>query len=230
MALLVRHRVSTRHQMCGPVRQNGPASLSRMIGTLLAGLGTGLSLIVAIGAQNAFVLRQGLRREHAGWVAAFCSVADALLICAGVAGIGALVEQAPVVLDLLRWFGVAFLTAYAAMALHRAIRPETLGSGEARRGASLRTVLTSAAALTFLNPHVYLDTVLLVGSIANQHGDRGRWVFAAGAVLASIGWFFLLAYAARWLAPLFAKPAAWRVLDVSVAAVMLVVALSLAFG
>lgn len=201
-----------------------------MLTTLLAGLGTGLSLIVAIGAQNAFVLRQGIRREHVGAVALLCALADALLIGAGVLGIGSLVERAPGVLDVVRWGGVAFLLCYAALALRRAVHPDALRAGESGTGASLRAALTTAAALTFLNPHVYLDTVLLLGSIANQHGDDGRWVFAAGATLGSFAWFFGLGYGARRLAPLFAKPMAWRVLDGLIAVVMILIALSLAFG
>lgn len=200
-----------------------------MLTTLLAGLGTGLSLIVAIGAQNAFVLRQGIRREHVGPVALLCALADALLIGAGVLGIGSLIERAPGVLDVVRWGGVAFLLCYAALALRRAVHPDALRAGESGTGASLRAALTTAAALTFLNPHVYLDTVLLLGSIANQHGDDGRWVFAAGATLGSFAWFFGLGYGARRLAPLFAKPMAWRVLDGLIAVVMILIALSLAF-
>lgn len=207
-----------------------PPSLTRVIGTLLAGLGTGLSLIVAIGAQNAFVLRQGLRGEHAVAVAALCSLADVALICAGVLGIGAVVEEAPLALDILRWAGVVFLIGYAAMALRRGIRPDTLRAADSATGASLGAVLATAAALTFLNPHVYLDTVLLLGSIANQYDGEGRWVFATGAAVASVGWFFAVACGARWLAPLFARPIAWRVLDVSIAVVMLLIALSLALA
>ena len=201
-----------------------------MLTTLLAGLGSGLSLIVAIGAQNAFVLRQGIRREHVGPVALLCALADALLIAAGVLGIGTLVERAPAVLDVVRWGGVSFLLCYAALALHRAVHPEVLRAGESRDGVSLGAALTTAAALTFLNPHVYLDTVLLLGSIANQHGDDGRWVFAAGAALGSFAWFFGLGYGARRLAPLFANVVAWRVLDALIALVMTVIALSLALG
>ena len=201
-----------------------------MIPTLLAGLGTGLSLIVAIGAQNAFVLRQGIRREHVGPVALFCALADAVLICAGVLGIGTLVERAPVVLDVVRWGGVVFLVSYAALALRRAVHPDALRAGESANGVSLRAALTTATALTFLNPHVYLDTVLLLGSIANTHGDDGRWVFATGAVLGSFGWFFGLGYGARRLAPLFARPMAWRVLDGLIALVMVLIAASLALG
>lgn len=198
--------------------------------TALAGLVTGLSLIVAIGAQNAFVLRQGIRREHVGAVALLCSVADAALILAGVTGIGTIVERAPVVLDVVRWAGAAFLLGYAALALRRALRPGELHAATEGVGVGLRAVLAAAAALTFLNPHVYLDTVLLVGSIANQHGDDGRWVFALGAVLGSFVWFFGLAYGARRLAPLFARPSAWRVLDGLIAVVMAAIAVSLVHG
>jgi L-lysine exporter family protein LysE/ArgO len=198
--------------------------------TLLTGLGSGLSLIVAIGAQNAFVLRQGIRREHVGPVALLCALADALLIGGGVLGIGALVEQAPVVLDVVRWGGVGFLLCYAALALRRAVHPHAFRAGESGAGASLNAALTTAAALTFLNPHVYLDTVLLLGSIANQHGDDGRWVFAVGAALGSFAWFYGLGYGARRLAPLFAEPMAWRVLDALIAVVMTLIALSLALG
>ena len=193
---------------------------------LLTGFATGLSLIVAIGAQNAFVLRQGLRREHVLPVAALCATADALLVTAGVAGVGTLVESAPLVVDVLRWGGVAFLLAYAALALRRALRPGALVV-EDRAPSRLLPVLGTAAALTFLNPHVYLDTVLLLGSIAAQHGPDGRWVFAAGAVVASVVWFFGLGLGARRLAPLFTRPAAWRVVDLLVAAVMVAVAVGL---
>ena len=198
--------------------------------TAVAGLLTGLSLIVAIGAQNAFVLRQGIRREHVAAVALLCSLADAVLIVAGVAGIGTIVERAPVVLDVVRWAGAAFLLAYAALALRRALRPGELHAATGGVRVGLPTVLAAAAALTFLNPHVYLDTVLLLGSIANQHGGDGRWVFALGATLGSFLWFFGLAYGARRLAPLFARPAAWRVLDGVIAAVMAAIAVSLVAG
>ena len=201
-----------------------------MLTTLLAGLVTGLTLIVAIGAQNAFVLRQGIRREHVGAVALLCSVSDAVLILAGVTGIGTIVERAPVVLDVVRWAGAAFLMGYAVLALRRAVHPGELHATTGGPPVALRPVLTTAAALTFLNPHVYLDTVLLVGSIANQYGDPGRWVFAFGAVLGSFLWFFGLAYGAGRLAPLFARPAAWRVLDGLIAVVMATIAVSLLLG
>lgn len=196
---------------------------------LLAGLGSGLSLIVAIGAQNAFVLRQGIRREHVLGVVALCAVSDAVLIFAGVAGVGALVAAAPWVLVVARWAGAAFLVAYAALALRRAIRPAALTAGTAG-GVSRSSVLGTAAALTWLNPHVYLDTMVLLGTIANAQGDPARWVFAAGAVLGSFLWFPFLGLGARLLAGFFARPASWRVLDSLVAAVMLVIAVALLMG
>lgn len=194
--------------------------------TALLGFGTGLSLIVAIGAQNAYVLRQGLRREHELPIALLCALADAALICLGTLGIGALLKAAPGFFEVFRWGGVLFLMTYAALAVRRALRPESLkveGAGER----SLRAALVTAAALTFLNPHVYLDTMIFVGSVANQHRDL-RWVFAGGATLASFVWFFGLALGARRLTRFFARPVTWRILDLSVAAVMVAVAISLA--
>lgn len=220
--------MSTRHQLTWPVRVSAYASL--VIATALAGLGTGLSLIVAIGAQNAHVLRQGIRREHVFAVAALCALADAALIGGGVLGIGTVVERAPLVLDVLRWGGVVFLLGYSALALRRAVRPHRLHVSQAGAGAGLRAAITTAAALTFLNPHVYFDTVLLLGSVANQHGSPGRWVFAAGAMTGSVLWFFGLGYGARTLAPIFERPGAWRVLDGLIAVVMIAIALSLVLG
>jgi len=197
--------------------------------SVLSGLVTGLSLIVAIGAQNAFVLRQGLRRHHVLLVVAVCACSDLALIVAGVAGIGTIVERAPAVLTLVRWFGVAFLVGYGLLAARRAIRGGHLEAG-ADRQLSARAVLATALAFTWLNPHVYLDTVLLVGSIASTHGASGRWWFAAGAGVASIGWFTALGFGARGLTPLFSRPNAWRVLDGGIAVVMLTLAASLIVG
>lgn len=194
------------------------------VGALLTGLLTGLSLIVVIGAQNAFVLRQGLRREHVGAVVAVCTASDVVLIAAGVAGLGALVEAAPAVLTAVRWGGAAFLVVMALASLRRARRGEHLDPATSGP-ASLSAVLTTTLALTWLNPHVYLDTVMLLGGIAVQH--EPRWWFAVGAALGSAAWFSALGFGARALRPLFARPAAWRVLDVAVAAVMIAVAASL---
>jgi L-lysine exporter family protein LysE/ArgO len=199
----------------------------------LAGLLTGLSLIVAIGAQNAYVLRQGLLRAHVGAVVCVCAVSDLLLIAAGGRGIGAVVDHARWVIDLVRWLGVAFLLWYAAGSMRRAFRSESLstsGGGVTRE--SRRAVVGRAVALTWLNPHVYLDTVLLIGSIAatHDHGTGGRWWFAAGAGAASLLWFSTLGFGAGLLAPLLARPRAWQVLDVGIALTMLFVAAKLALG
>ncbi|WP_307844597.1 LysE/ArgO family amino acid transporter [Actinotalea solisilvae] len=194
--------------------------------TALTGLLTGLSLIVAIGAQNAFVLRQGIRREHVLTVVAVCALADALLVGAGVAGLGLLVAENPVLLGVARWGGAAFLLVLSVQAALRARRPERLDPATAAP-AGHRGVLLTTLALTFLNPHVYLDTVVLLGSIANQHGPDGRWLFAAGAAGGSVLWFTTLGFGARGLRPLFARPRAWQVLDVLVAVVMVAVAVGL---
>jgi L-lysine exporter family protein LysE/ArgO len=194
-----------------------------------AGLLTGLSLIVAIGAQNAFVLRQGLAREHVGPVVAICAISDLVLILGGVAGIGTVVDQAGWVIDAVRWLGVVFLTWYGVSSLLRARRTSGLAAA-APEPLSLRSAVLRVIALTWLNPHVYLDTVLLVGSIANTHGSPGRWWFAAGASLGSVLWFSGLGFGARLLSPLLARPRAWRVLDVLIALTMLGIALMLALG
>jgi len=198
-------------------------------GALVAGLLTGLSLIVAIGAQNAFVLRQGLAREHVGVVVLICAASDVVLILAGVSGIGTVVEQAPRVLDLVRWLGVAFLTGYGVLSLLRARRTESLRAA-ARGPADRRAAATTALALTWLNPHVYLDTVILLGSIANQNGPVGRWWFAAGAVVASAAWFVALGYGARLANRLLTRPRAWQVLDIAIGLTMLAIAVTLALG
>ena len=200
-----------------------------MLFTALAGLGFGLSLIVAIGAQNAFVLRQGLRREHVLAVVLVCALSDAVLILLGIAGAGAVIQSAPVVLTVVRFAGAAFLLAYGILAARRALRPAALtADGPAVRSGLAPTLLT-VLALTWLNPHVYLDTVVLLGSIANTHGD-GRWWFGAGAVLGSVIWFTALGYGARLLQPVFAKPAAWRVLDAIIAVVMVALAVARIVG
>ncbi|SJN08854.1 Transporter, LysE family [Leucobacter sp. 7(1)] len=195
----------------------------------LVGIGSGLSLIMAIGAQNAFVLRQGIRREHVLPVVLICGLTDAVLETLGVAGIGFVVERAPIVLEIVRWGGVAFLLWYAWSAARRAMKPEVLVAAEGEAGSLKRTVL-ACLAITFLNPHVYLDTVVLMGSIGNAQGDPGKWWFAAGGALASLVWFFLIGYGARALTRFFATPRSWQILDGVVAVVMLVIAGRLAFG
>jgi L-lysine exporter family protein LysE/ArgO len=194
-----------------------------------AGLLAGLTLIVAIGAQNAYVLRQGLRREHVGAVVAVCALSDAVLIIAGVAGIGVLVERAPTALVVVRWLGVAFLTAYGLMSLWRARNAEGLQAASTVRS-SRRGVIARAAALTWLNPHVYLDTVLLLGGIAATHGPQGRWWFGAGACVASVVWFVGLGYGARRAHRLLSSARAWQVLEVLIGLTMLAIAFHLARG
>jgi L-lysine exporter family protein LysE/ArgO len=194
-----------------------------------AGLLTGLTLIIAIGAQNAFVLRQGLAREHVLPVVVICAVSDLVLILAGVAGIGTVIRQAGWVVDVVRWLGVGFLTWYGVSSLLRARHHDALSTG-APEPLSRRTAVLTAIALTWLNPHVYLDTVLLLGSIANTHGDTGRWWFAAGASVASVLWFSALGFGARLASPLLARPRAWQVLDVLIGLTMLGIALMLALG
>ncbi len=200
-----------------------------MLDALVAGLLTGLSLIVAIGAQNAFVLRQGLLRQHVGAVVSVCAVSDLVLIAAGVAGIGAIVEHAPAALDVVRWLGVAFLTAYGVRSLWQARHGGSLQAARASEP-HLHGALGQAVALTWLNPHVYLDTVLLLGSIAAHQGPTGKWWFAVGAGLGSILWFTGLGYGARLLAPLLSRPGAWQVLDILIGVTMLTIALQLARG
>jgi L-lysine exporter family protein LysE/ArgO len=173
----------------------------------------GLGLIVAIGSQNAFVLRQGLRREHVGAIVLFCAVADAALIAAGVLGMSRALGQRPMLASALALGGAIFLAVYGWQALRRARRPQQLRAAEGGAGLGLAAILAQAAAFTFLNPHVYLDTVLLVGSSGAQQPGALRGWFIVGASAASLLWFASLGYGARWLAPWFARPRAWQVLD-----------------
>ncbi|MEV7395776.1 LysE/ArgO family amino acid transporter [Aeromicrobium sp. NPDC092404] len=195
----------------------------------LAGAGFGLSLIVAIGAQNAFVLRQGLRGEHVLAVVLVCAVSDVVLIALGVAGIGSLLELAPWLVDAMRIGGAAFLLTYAVIAGRRAIRPGAIDPETSGAATPLWPTVTTAVALTWLNPHVYLDTILLLGSIAGTHGDE-RWWFGAGAAVGSVVWFSALGFGARLLRPLFSRPASWRILDALIAVVMAAIAASLLHG
>jgi L-lysine exporter family protein LysE/ArgO len=218
-----------------------------VLNSSLAGLLTGLSLIVAIGAQNAFVLRQGLRRTHVGAIVTVCTLSDVVLIVAGVAGIGAVIQHAGWALQAVRWFGVAFLTWYGLSSAWRARHPSALpgpsdggatvvgtaagtvaGTAVGPRPVGLAPTLRRIFALTWLNPHVYLDTVVLLGSIANTHGPSGRWWFAVGAAVGSTLWFSGLGFGARFAAPLLTTPRAWQVLDLLIAATMLGIAAKLA--
>ncbi|MEV0897707.1 LysE/ArgO family amino acid transporter [Actinoplanes sp. NPDC049802] len=188
-----------------------------MLSSALAGFVASAVLIIAIGAQNAFVLRQGLRREHVLPVVLTCAFSDLALICAGIAGLGAVLTARPELISAIRWAGAAFLLGYAALAARRALRPGILQTA-GKAPATLRATLLTCLALTYLNPHVYLDTVLLLGSVAQQHPHR--WLFGLGAAAASLTWFVSLGLGARWLAPVLARPTSWRVLDGSIALVM----------
>jgi L-lysine exporter family protein LysE/ArgO len=194
----------------------------------LAGLLLGASLIVAIGAQNAFVLRQGLLQAHRFPVALFCALSDALLIVAGVGGLGIAIGHHPRVLALVACVGAFVLVWYGAQALRRAVHPHVLTPDMHGKSSSMWQVLATCAGFTWLNPHVYLDTVLLIGSLASAWPlPAPRLLFAIGAATASFIWFFSLAYGARLLAPVFRKPIAWRVLDVLIALVMWSIAIKL---
>lgn len=200
-----------------------------MLTPALAGLVTGLGLIVAIGVQNAFVLRQGLLRAHVGAVVAVCAMSDVVLILAGVGGVGVLVERAGWLIPVARWFGVAFLSWYGVSALRQALRSKALDAASGGPvGGMRRSTVLRAVALTWLNPHVYLDTVLLLGSVAATHGSTGRWWFALGACVGSLLWFSGLGFGARRAAPLVTRPWTWRAVDVLTGVTMLAVAASLA--
>ncbi|MEV6265662.1 LysE/ArgO family amino acid transporter [Kribbella sp. NPDC051936] len=186
---------------------------------LLAGFATALSLIVAIGAQNAFVLRQGLRREHVLPVVLTCALSDALLISSGILGLGALLTRYQLALDIAKFGGAAFLYTYAFLAAKRALRPGSITPAD-HAPAALRSVVLTCLAFTYLNPHVYLDTVVVLGSLANQRGADGRWLYGLGAVTASFTWFFSLGFFSRRLSALFARPRAWQLLDSTIALLM----------
>jgi L-lysine exporter family protein LysE/ArgO len=192
----------------------------------LSGFGLGISLIAAIGAQNAFILRQGLMRAHVFVLCLICALADAALIAAGVAGLGTLVAQSETLIVAVTVGGAAFLLGYAALAFRRALNPGSLQA--ARTGEhDLGKAVMACLAFTFLNPHVYLDTVVLLGGLSAGFEGTARAAFGAGAVIASFVWFFALGYGARLLAPFFARPGSWRVLDTAIGAIMVLIALGL---
>jgi len=196
----------------------------------LRGLALGASLIVAIGAQNAFVLRVGLRQRFVFPVALSCTLTDILLIVLGAVGFGSVVRSFPVALKIATWAGALFLLFYGLRAFCSALKPSSLdpmAASDANSPASSRQALLMAMAFSLLNPHVWLDTVVLLGGIAGQFAGAGRAAFAAGACLASATWFFALAYGAAWLTPLFRKPVTWRVLDMLIGCVMWALATSL---
>lgn len=197
--------------------------------TYLAGMGTGLSLILAIGAQNAFVLRQGLMRQHVFAVCLFCAVSDAVLIALGVGGAGAIGENLPWLMPVMRYGGAAFLIWYGLRSFRAAARGgEALQAAANGRGAGLAATMGTIALLTWANPHVYLDTVVLLGAVSARFEDKQA--FAAGAISGSFLFFFALGYGARLLAPVFARPRAWQVLEFGVGCVMWAIALSLLLG
>ncbi|WP_198539779.1 LysE/ArgO family amino acid transporter [Rhizobium sp. LCM 4573] len=197
-----------------------------MLSAGLSGFALGASLIIAIGAQNAFILRQGLIRSHVFVLCLICALSDALLIAAGVAGLGTLVSRSPMLIAVVTLGGAVFLASYAVMAFRRALKPAAMVSGAPESMGRKAAVLTCLA-FTFLNPHVYLDTVVLLGSLSAAFEGAERFAYGIGAAISSFVWFFGLGYGARFLAPLFAKPAAWRVLDVIIGLVMTLLALSL---
>lgn len=189
----------------------------------IAGMLAGFSLIIAIGAQNAFVLRQGIRREHVGVVVSICAACDFVLIIAGTLGVGALVTAHPVVLTVFKWAGAAYLLWFAFTSFRSAMQPQAL---EMRESSPSRSIVLSALAITLLNPHVYLDTVVMLGNLANQHGPD-RWWFTLGACLASLIWFPALGYGARALAGPLGRPGVWRLIDLVIGMVMIAIAIRL---
>jgi L-lysine exporter family protein LysE/ArgO len=197
-----------------------------MSSPLIVGFIASFTLIAAIGAQNAFVLRQGLRGEHVLPVVALCTVSDIVLISAGIAGVGALISAHPGALNIAKFGGALFLLCYGLLAARRAWRPSSLNPSD-KAPARLFDVLVTCAALTFLNPHVYLDTVVLLGALANEHRDE-KWLFGVGAVTASAVWFVSLGLGARRLAGLFAAPMTWRMIDGVIAVMMIGLGVSLA--
>ena len=196
------------------------------------GAGMGLGLIVAVGAQNAYVLQQSIRGDvRMAPIVAFCVASEAALILLGVIGVGALVESAPGAISVMTWIGVVFLLAYGGFAAYRAVRPgQGLEAGGDARIPSTMGAVAACAAFTWLNPHAYLDSVVFLGTLANQQGGDLRWVVAAGAFLAGIAWFSLIGFGGKALRGLFAQPAAWRVLDAAIAVMMLVLAVGLIRG
>lgn len=200
--------------------------MNSLFAPAIAGLLLGGSLIIAIGAQNAFILRQGLLRQHVFVLCLICALSDAALIGLGVAGLGAIISGSAILIGVVTLGGAAFLAVYAVMALRRAISPSALHAARTAPG-SLKAAVLMCLAFTFLNPHVYLDTVLLVGGLSGRYEGTARLAFALGAMSASFLWFFGLGYGARVLEPLFARPSAWRVLDGLIALVMAALSVSL---
>ncbi|QHI95579.1 LysE family transporter [Aristophania vespae] len=200
------------------------------LSAILAGFVTGAGLIMAIGAQNAFILRQGIQRNFVWLVVAICSLGDIVLIFSGVAGMGHLVRTWPVILPVLRFAGAAFLAIYGLMAARRAIIGADALKPANESAGSRKKVLLTCMAFTFLNPHVYLDTMVLVGSLSTHYAGAGKWMFGLGACIASVVWFTALTFGARFLQPIFRKPAAWQLLDAATALFMLFLSAVLIFN
>lgn len=197
-----------------------------MVSTWASGLAAGLVLFIALGAQTAFVLRQGLRREHVGMIVMLCIASDVVLVLGGALGVGAVVSAVPSAMEIGRWGGVIYLIGYAVFSFCSAFKPTTLPDEAPRpRSSAAVTVL----ALTFLNPHAYLDTVLILGTLANNHGSDGRWMFSAGALTGSVIWFCSLGYGGRALSKYLKSEATWRIIDIVCGVLMLALAGSLAF-
>ena len=192
-----------------------------------SGLVSGLALIIAIGAQNAFVIRQGLQRQHVLTVVLFCAISDALLIAAGTAGLGKAIESAPEVLEIVRWFGVTYLIFFGLKSIRSAFSHNVLTLEQAAV-VSRRKIILTVLALTFLNPHVYLDTVIFLGSLANQFPSE-KWLFSSGAMAASFMWFFFIGFGSKMAARFMLKVIFWRILDLAVAAIMFTLAAYLTF-
>jgi len=192
-----------------------------------SGIASGLALIIAIGAQNAFVIRQGLQRQHVLIVVLLCAISDALLIAAGTAGLGRVIESAPQALEIVRWFGVTYLAFFGIKSVRSAFRHNSLTLEQGAVVSRKRTVFT-VLGLTFLNPHVYLDTVIFLGSIANQF-PADKWLFSSGAMVASFLWFFSIGFGSTMAARFMVKVIFWKVLDLSVAAIMFTLAAYLIF-
>lgn len=194
---------------------------------LIPGFLTGLSLIIAIGAQNAFVIRQGLLRQHVLLIVAICAISDAALIFLGTGGLGTLIQSKPSLLEFIRWFGVIYLSWFGIKSLRSAFKNQSLNAGEGS-AITKSKIIGTCLALTFLNPHVYLDTVILLGSIANQFEDD-RWFFALGGAIASATWFSTIGFGARAASRFMSKPIFWKILDSIISLIMFTIAITLAF-
>lgn len=198
-----------------------------MVTALALGFISGISLILAIGAQNAFVIRQGLLKQHVLPIVIICATSDALLIFLGTGGLGKLIQSQPALIEVIRWFGVLYLSWFALKSIRSAFQSHSLDAkGETTQ--SLGKAIAICLGFTFLNPHVYLDTVILLGSIANQFG-QDKWVFAVGAAVASFLWFSTIGFGARAASQFMSKPLFWKILDFAIALVMISIAISLAF-